>query len=167
MLWVYFQIRPCVAKPLSFVSRVRLGCHHFQNNVCWKLLTWLFIKLGNWLHGYKSPWSARSRLGFRPILLKRKEIKILIIQDSDLKFGTQKYFQFSVYTPSWGSPMPHFDRKLSQSQLPSSLKLKLSGTLGLWSADLFCVLYFLSVGYRLCSASLAFAEFQSMDSNNC
>ena len=129
MLWVYFQIRPCIAKHLSFLSRVRLGCHHFQNNVCWKLLTWLFIKVGNWLHGYKSPWSARSRLGFRPILLKRNEIKILIIQDSDLKLGTQKYFQFSVYTPSWGSPMPHFDRKLSQSQLPSSLKLKLSGTL--------------------------------------
>ena len=40
-------------------------------------------------------------------------IEILIIQDSDLELGTQKYFQFSIYTPSWGSPMPHFDRKLS------------------------------------------------------
>ena len=143
MLWVYFQIRPRIAKHLSFLSRVRLGCHHFQNNVCWKLVTLLFffIKLGNWLHGYKSPWSAMSRLGFRPILLKRNEIyfvyqvpiitppttsnwvcyikmadqgiEILIIQDSDLELRTQKYFQFSVYTPSWGSPMLHFQRKLS------------------------------------------------------
>ena len=148
MLWVYFQIRSCIAEHLSFLSRVRLGYHHFQNNVCWKLLTLLFIKLGNWLHDYKSPWSARSRQGFRPIL-KRNEIyfvyqvpiitppttsnwvcyikmadqgiEILIIQDSDPEVGTQKYFQFSVYTPSWGSPMLHFDRKLSQSYLPSSL----------------------------------------------
>ena len=145
MLWVYFQIRPCIAKHLSFLSRVRSECHHSQNNVCWKLVTatWLFIKLGNWLPGYKSPWSARSRLGFRPILLKTKrfilsikipvipppatsnwvryskmtdqEIEILIIQGSDLGLGTQEYFQFSVYSPSWGRPMPHFDRKLSQS----------------------------------------------------
>ena len=128
MLWVSFQIRPCIAKNLSFLSRVRLGYHHSQNNVCWKLVTLLFIKLGNWLLGYKSPSSARSRLGFRPILLKRNEIyfvyqvpiitppttsnwvcyikmadqgiEILIIQDSDLELGTQKYFQFSVYTPS-------------------------------------------------------------------
>ena len=145
MLWVYFQIRPYIAKYLSFLSRVRLGCHHSQNNVCWKLVTatLLFIKLGNWLPGYKSPWSARSRLGFRPNLLKRNEIyfvykipdipppatsnwvcytkiadqgiEILIIQGSDLGLGTQEYFQFSVYSPSWGSPMPHFDRNLSQS----------------------------------------------------
>ena len=76
MLWVYFQIRPCIAKQLSFLSRVRLACHHSQNNVCWKLViaTLLFIKLGSWLPGYKSPWSARSRLGFRPIFLKRNEI---------------------------------------------------------------------------------------------
>ena len=74
MLWVYVQIRPCIAKHLSFLSCVRLGCYHFQNNVCWKLVTLLFIKLGNWLPGYKSPQSARSRLGFRPILLKRNEI---------------------------------------------------------------------------------------------
>ena len=76
MLWVYFQIRPCIAKHLSFLSRVRLGCHHSQNNVSWKLVTatLLFIKLGNWLPGYKSPQSVRSRLGFRPILLKRNEI---------------------------------------------------------------------------------------------
>ena len=40
-------------------------------------------------------------------------IEILIIQDSDLELGTQKYFQFSVYTTSWGSPMLHFDKKLS------------------------------------------------------
>ena len=26
--------------------------------------------------------------------------EILIIQDSDLELGTQKYFQFGVYTPS-------------------------------------------------------------------
>ena len=44
-----------------------------------------------------------------------QEIEILIIQDSDLELETQKYFQFSVYTPSWDSPMLHFDRKLSQS----------------------------------------------------
>ena len=145
MLWVYFQIRPYTAKYLSFLSRVRLGCHHSQNNVCWKLVTatLLFIKLGNWLPGYKSPWSARSSLGFRPNLLKRneiyfvykipvipppatsnwvryskmtdQEIEILIIQGSDLRLKTQKHFQFSVSSPSWGSPMTHFDRKLSQS----------------------------------------------------
>ena len=151
MLWMSFQIRPCIAKHLSFLSCVRLGCYHSQNNVCWKLVTAtvLFIKLGNWLPSYKSPWNARSGLGFRPILLKRNEIyfvtkfqlpllqlllmgsvtpkwqtkglrfcnhtSLVIIQDSDLELGTQKYFQFSVYTPSWGSPMLHFDRKLSQS----------------------------------------------------
>ena len=38
MLWVYFQIIPCIAKYMSFLSRVRLGCHHSQNNVCWKLV---------------------------------------------------------------------------------------------------------------------------------
>ena len=42
-------------------------------------------------------------------------IEILIIQDSDLELKTQEYFQFNVYTPSWGSPMLHFDTKLSQS----------------------------------------------------
>ena len=49
MLWVYFQIRPCIAKHLSFLSHVRLGCHHSQNNDCWKLVTatLLFTKLGN------------------------------------------------------------------------------------------------------------------------
>ena len=133
-----------------FLSCVRLRCHHSQNKVCWKLVTatLLFIKLGNWLPGYKSPRSSRSRLGFRPILLKKKKIErerfilsikipvipppastnwvcynnmadqgieILIIQGSDLGLGTQDYFQFSVSSPSWGSPMPHFDRKLSQS----------------------------------------------------
>ena len=44
-----------------------------------------------------------------------QEIEILIIQGSDLGLGTQEYFQFSVSFLSWGSPMPHFDRKLSQS----------------------------------------------------
>ena len=32
--------------------------------------------------------------------------------------------------------------------------------MGLWSTDLLCVLHFLSVGYRLHSASLTFPEFQ-------
>ena len=40
-------------------------------------------------------------------------IEILIIQDSDLGLGTQEYFQSSVYSPSWDSPMAYFDRKLS------------------------------------------------------
>ena len=44
-----------------------------------------------------------------------EEIEILIIQGSDLGLVTQEYFQFSVSSPSWGSPMPHFDRKLSES----------------------------------------------------
>ena len=44
-----------------------------------------------------------------------QQIEVLIIQDSDLGLGTQECFQFSVYSPSWGSPMPHLDRKLSQS----------------------------------------------------
>ena len=30
MLWVYFQIRLCIAKHLSFLSCVRLGYHHFK-----------------------------------------------------------------------------------------------------------------------------------------
>ena len=38
--------------------------------------------------------------------------------------------------------------------------------MGLWSRNLFCVLHFLSVGYRLHSASLTFPEFQRVDSNN-
>ena len=42
-------------------------------------------------------------------------IEILIIQDSDLELGTQKYFQFCVYSPNWDSLMPHFNRKLSES----------------------------------------------------
>ena len=59
-------------------------------------------------------------------------IEILIIQGSDLGLGTQKYFQFSVYSPSWGSPMPHFGRNLSVivALFP---KLKLSRTL--WGGD--------------------------------
>ena len=44
-----------------------------------------------------------------------QEIEILIIQDSDLGLGTQEYFQFRVYSPSWASPTPHFGRKLPQS----------------------------------------------------
>ena len=51
---MYFQIRPCIAKHLSFLSRVRLRCHHSQNNVCWKLVTLLFIRLGNWHKGWYS-----------------------------------------------------------------------------------------------------------------
>ena len=42
-------------------------------------------------------------------------IEILILQDLDLGLESQEYFQFSVSSPSWGSPMPHLDRKLSQS----------------------------------------------------
>ena len=71
MLWVYFQIRPCIAKHLSFLSHVRLGCHHFQNNVCWKLVTLLFIKLGNWLHGYKSL-KCQVQTGFQTYSSKKK-----------------------------------------------------------------------------------------------
>ena len=152
MLWVYFQIRPCIAKHLSFLSHVRLAFHHSLNNVYWKLVTTtlLFIKLDNWLPGYKLPWSARSRLGFRPILLEKKKkkreiyfvywipvitppttanwvcytkmagqgIEILIIQGSDLALGTQEYFQFSVSSPSWGSPMPHFDKSYHSRSCP-------------------------------------------------
>ena len=39
--------------------------------------------------------------------------------------------------------------------------------MGLWSTDLLCVLHFLSVGYRLHSASLTFPELQRVDSTNC
>ena len=42
-------------------------------------------------------------------------IEILIIQGSNLGLRTQEYFQFSVSSPSGDSPMPHFDKKLSQS----------------------------------------------------
>ena len=124
-----FRLDIVLLNNLSFLSRVGLRCHHSQNNVCWKLVTTtlLFIKLGNWLPGYKSPRSARSKLGFRPVL-KRKRfilstkipvipppattnwvcynkmadqgIEILIIQGSDLGLGTQEYFQFSVSSPS-------------------------------------------------------------------
>ena len=34
--------------------------------------------------------------------------------------------------------------------------------MGLCSTDLLCVLQFLSVGYRLCSASLTFPEFKQL-----
>ena len=116
-------------------------------NLTFYKTSWRLV--GNWLPGYKSLRSAMSRLGFRTILLEKKMcfnlsikilfvtptisnwvcytkmadrgIEVLIIQDSDLGLGTQEYFQFSVYSPNWGSPMPHFDRKLSESWLPSSL----------------------------------------------
>ena len=84
--WVYFQIRPCIAKHLSFLSRGRLGCHHSQNNVCWKLVTanLLFIKLGNWLqvslkcqvqtgfqaYSYKKKWDLFCLLKFQLSLLQ-------------------------------------------------------------------------------------------------
>ena len=55
-----------------------------------------------------SSWVCYTKMG-------DQEIEILIIQNLDLGLGTQKYFQFSVCSPNWGSPMPHFDRKLSES----------------------------------------------------
>ena len=71
MLWVYFQIRPCIAKHLSFLNRVRLECYHSQNSVCWKLVTatLLFIKLGNWL-----PVSLKCQVqtGFQAYFYKKK-----------------------------------------------------------------------------------------------
>ena len=72
MLWVYFQIRPCIAKHLSFLSRVRLGCHHSQNNVCWKLVaaTLLFIKPGNWL---QVSLKCQVQTGFQAYSSKKKE----------------------------------------------------------------------------------------------
>ena len=33
-------------------------------------------------------------------------VEILIIRDSNLGLGTQEYVQFSVYSPSLGSPGP-------------------------------------------------------------
>ena len=73
--------------------------------------------------------------------------------------GTQEYFQFSVSSPSWGSPMPHFDRKLSVTVALFS-KLKLSRTLqgGNSGVQICC-----TVKYRLYSASLTFPEFQVLD----
>ena len=110
---------------------------HSQNYVCWQLVnttffffffsTLLFIKLCNWLPGYKSLQSARFRLEFQayssemrfilPIIspvvtpsttsnyvyytkMADQGTEILIIQDSDLGLGTQKYFQFRVYSPN-------------------------------------------------------------------
>ena len=71
--------------------------------------------------------------------------EILIIQDSDLELGTQKYFQFSVYNPSWGSPIPHFDRKLSQSYLPQLSSVQ----------SLSCVRLFATPWITACQASLS------------
>ena len=70
-LWVYFQIRSCIAKHFSFLSRVRLGCHHSQNNVCWKLVTatLLFIKLGNWL---QVSLKCQVQTGFQAYSSKKK-----------------------------------------------------------------------------------------------
>ena len=102
-----------------------------------QLATWLQVSL-------------KCQTGFQTYSSKKNEIKILIIQDSDLKLGTQKYFQFSVYTPSWGSHTPHFDRKLSQSSLPSSLKLKLSGTLwgsGVQICSVFSLFYLQDIDF--------------------
>ena len=97
MLWMSFQIRPCIAKHLSFLSCVRRGCHHSQNNVCWKLVTLFFIKLGNWLPGYKSPWSARSGLGFRSILLKRNEIYFV----TKFQLSLLQLLLMGSVTPKW------------------------------------------------------------------
>ena len=136
---------------------------HSQSNVRWKLVTatLLFIELGNWLPGYKSSQNARFRLGFRHILWKEMRfilsikipvitpptisnwvcytkmadqgIEILIIQDSDLGLGTQEYFQFSVYSPNWGSYQRH------SCPIPR-IKTE-QDSMGLWSTDMFCVLH--------------------------
>ena len=121
---------------MSFLSHVRLGCHQTFSkqymlassncNLTFYKTSWRLV--GNWLPGYKSPLSATSRLGFRPILLKKMRfilsikipvifppatsnwvcynkmadqgIEILIIQDSDLELAAQEYFPFSVNSPS-------------------------------------------------------------------
>ena len=68
---VYFQIRPCIVKHLSFLNCVRLGCNHSLNYVRWKLVTatLLFIKLGNWL-----PVSLKCQVqtGFQAYSYKKK-----------------------------------------------------------------------------------------------
>ena len=90
-------------------------------------------------------------------------IEILIIQDSDLELGTQEYFQFSVYSPSWGNPMPHFDRKLLISG--SSVFSKTS--LNIWKFMVHILLkpglenfehYFTSVWYE-CNCAVVWAFF--------
>ena len=104
-----------------------------------QLATWLQVspkcqdQTGFWAYSSKKTWDLFCLLKFQLSLLQLLLIgsvipkwqtkglrfcnhtSLIIIQDSDLELGTQKYFQFSVSSPSWGSPVLHFDKKLSQS----------------------------------------------------
>ena len=53
----------------------------------------LSIKIPVFPSGATSNWVCYNKMA-------DQGIEILITQDSDLELGTQKYFQFSVYTPS-------------------------------------------------------------------
>ena len=73
--WVKFQIRRCIAKHLRFLSRVRLRCHHSQNNVCSKLVTSTLLyknrQLAIWLK--VSP-KCQVQTEFQAYSSKKKEI---------------------------------------------------------------------------------------------
>ena len=130
--WVFWVVSGLDATILKTMSAEASNCNltFYKTR---QLATWLQVSLkcqvqtGFQAYSSKKKWDLfcllKFQLSFLQLLLigyvtpkwQTKELRFLIIQDSDLELGTQKYFQFSVYTPSWGSPMLHFDRKLSQS----------------------------------------------------
>ena len=71
---------------------------HCQNNVCRQLVTANLIKVNNWLPGYKCPQSARSRLGFRPIFVKRNEILFCL---SKFQLSLLQLFLTGSVTSKW------------------------------------------------------------------
>ena len=101
---------------------------NFTFNKTRKLATWLQVSLNcqvqTGFQAYSSEKKKRFILSIKiPVVtppttsnwvcyikMADQGIEILIIQDSDLELKTQEYFQFNVYTPSWGSPMLHLTR---------------------------------------------------------
>ena len=88
----------------SFLSRVRLRCHHSQNNVCWKLVTatLLFIKLGNWLLGSKITADGDcSHEIKRLLLLGRKVMANLdsIFKSRDITLPTKVHLVKAIIFP--------------------------------------------------------------------
>ena len=111
LTWTMIRSSIIILLNQSFTSLLWL-CTGKGPLICWcsykkKTYIYKFTKVPlNW----KSPRSARSRLGFR-LILNSSGIEILIIQDSDPRLGTQEYFKFGVLSSNWDKTMPHFSRK--------------------------------------------------------
>ena len=136
-----------------------LDATRHSQSVCRQLVTANLIKLNNWLPGYKSPQSARSRLGFRPIFLKRNEILFCLLKFQlsllQLPLGLLHqndrprdwdFNHIRLRSRTWNSEMLPVQCLFSKLRRPSALcwqeairaivaqfpELKLSGSLGSW-----------------------------------